>query len=422
MFKLISQLISIFVLGLVASSSLQVSKRSHSAVSSVINNDSMLKVLLEHIDRDIKLRILSKNFMKVFDELCIEQLLLLDPRIKSLTHSETGQAFLSPLGVFLPKSVPILKLYTSYLSCVDPLCKKNFDEKFPVLKIPENVITETRQKQMNIDYNRFMEMLRFAIQIEFNSLPNYIPHPFKLYGLYRLLVVTFSECSFINEIAKPIGFPLNKLLSHAASGRLPIHYCVELLSQISINSEPHLLFEAIDSCNSDLVKAILDNPQNNLVFLMYQRSMDFSSPMHRSAFQGNISIINLLLERRFPVKIDDARRTRPIHVAAMFGNFDAVVRFFEFDNDVFFSPLNDIDRPAPIVEAALHGHIRIVKFFLEKATFELIFTFKTSRLLVEAALQRKDSELGNLLIDSKKLMLESDDIESLKLLNFDFNK
>ena len=44
---------------------------------------------------------------------------------------------------FLPKSVPILKLYISYLNLVYPLDKESFDEKFPVLQIPENATADT---------------------------------------------------------------------------------------------------------------------------------------------------------------------------------------------------------------------------------------------------------------------------------------
>ena len=53
--------------------------KSYSVVSSFIDNDFKLKVLLERLDMDIKLRLLSKTFMRAFDEMCSEKLLLLDP-------------------------------------------------------------------------------------------------------------------------------------------------------------------------------------------------------------------------------------------------------------------------------------------------------------------------------------------------------
>ena len=67
----------------------------------------MLKVMMGRMYMDIKFRLVSKTFMKAFNELCGEKLLLLDPRTKYLTHDNDGQMIISPHGTFLPKSVPL---------------------------------------------------------------------------------------------------------------------------------------------------------------------------------------------------------------------------------------------------------------------------------------------------------------------------
>ena len=73
----------------------------------------MMKILLMHVEKDLKLRLISKTFMKALTVLCSDQLLLLDPCIKFLTHDEDGHTIISPIGTFLPKSVPLFMLYTS---------------------------------------------------------------------------------------------------------------------------------------------------------------------------------------------------------------------------------------------------------------------------------------------------------------------
>ena len=80
--------------------------------------------------------------MRAFDELCSEQLLLLDPRIKSFIKDEDDQTIICPVGTFLPISVPLLKLYCSHLNFIYPSDKKSFDEKFSALEIPEDATAE----------------------------------------------------------------------------------------------------------------------------------------------------------------------------------------------------------------------------------------------------------------------------------------
>ena len=373
-----------------------------------------------HVAKDPKLRLISKTFMKAFDELCSEQLLLLDPRIKSLVHDEEGNVILSPIGTFMPKSVPLFLLYTSYLN---DIYTENFNAKFPVLNIPDNssekAVSNLRNQRRYLEYERLIEMLGSYINVEYNSIPDYSPPPMRLYCLYRLLVATFSEYSFINEIAKLIKFPLNKLISNAASGKLPTLYGVEILSRFSINSVPQLLFEAINSGNPDLVRAIFNNPHNDLVLLMNQRSGDHYEPMNVAAVKGNVDIINLFLNWGIPADSEGIRGFRPIHLAARHGNYDAVVRLFEFDNDVIFNPRDTDTRPCPIVLAAINGHVDVVRFFLTQDTVDLKEDRETSDLLVDAALLRFDAELGNLLIDSGKFRLTSNEIESIFMLNIE---
>ena len=370
----------------------------------------MLKVLLESLYLDIKLRLLSKTFMNAFDEVCSEKLLLLDPQLRSLIKDGNGQLIISPIGTFLPKSVPILKLYTSYLNVLD---KKSFDDKFPVPKIPENASLEL---SLNSEYERLIEMLRSLIEKEYGENSKGFPPPMRLCRLYRLLVAIFSEQAFIDEIVNSIDFPVKKLPIYAASGKLENRYGVEILSRFSINSMPPLLLNVIGSDNPDLVRAILNNPQNDLVTLSDQQCTEFDTPMHKAAFQGNAEIINLMAGRGFPANVEGNRGLRPIHLAAMCGNYDAVVKLFEFDNDVTSSPLNTRNEAAPIVSAAQEGHINIVEFFLNQATVDMTNNQVTSRLLVEVALQRRNAKLGQLLIDSAKVMLTADEIKKLRSL------
>ena len=220
MIKLISELV--LLSSLLFSTVLASSLKEYSAVSSVTNNDSMLKILLMHVAKDPKLRLISKTFMKAFDEICGEQLLLLDPWIKSLTHDEEGHVILSPIGTFMPKSVPLFLLYTSYTDLFYPSDKESFYEKFPVLEIPKDAsadaLIKLKKEQNTIDSKRFIEMLRNVIAMGVYIFPFPLKQPEKLRSFYRLLVATFSEQTFIDEIVNSIGFPIERFLFYAASG------------------------------------------------------------------------------------------------------------------------------------------------------------------------------------------------------------
>ena len=257
---------------------------------------------------------------------------------------------------------------------------------------------------------------------EYSKSSQYNHPPMKLYGLYGLLVAIFSRQTFINEIEKFISFPMEKLILFAASNILNAPHGAEILSRFSINSRPRTILTAIGFGNPDLVRAILNNSQNDLSALMDQRTFgkELLGPMHKAANQGNVEIINLLLERGFPANVERSGGIRPIHLASMWGNYDAAVRLFEFDKDVTSSPQKFGDSPAAIVEAAQNGNIRIVEFFLNQDTVDLANNLETSRRLVEVALDSKNAKLGKLLIDSGKVMLTPDEIESLQSFNFDF--
>ena len=367
---------------------------------------------------DVKFRLVSKTFMKAFDELCSEQLLLLDPRTKFLTHDDDGKAIISSLGTFLPKSVPLFILYTSYLDIVYPMLKDEFNENFPVLEIPENGTEESvlnlRNQQRDIDFERIKKILCVAFHMGYNDPTNCEHPPMTFFCLYRLLRVIFPDQAFVGDFVKSTGFPLNKLLTEAASGKLLTPYGVEILSRFSINSKSQLLFDSIESGDPELVRAIFNNPNNDLVLLMSQRSRYHFEPMNVAAVKGNVDIINLFLNWGIPADSEGIRRFRPIHLAARHGNYDAVARLFEFDNDVTFSSLDDLLRPCPIVLAALNGHLDIVRFFLTQDKVDLKEDRETTRLLIEAAVLRKDAELGNSLIDSDKLVLTSAEVDKLK--------
>ena len=423
--KLISKLLLFFSLFLpnILAASLQAPIYRHSVISSVINNDSMLKILLAHVEKDLQdpeLRLVSKTFMKVFDELRSEKLLLLDPRVKYLIKDEDGQVILSPIGTFLPKSVPLLMLYNSYLDLFYPLDKKGFDEKFLVLEIPENATADAlikiTKEQNTIDSQRFMEMLRNVVQIAHSRFPYYHNPVEKLHRFYRLLVATFSEETFINEIVKSIDFPMKRFLFYATSGQLKNPKGTEILSRFSINCNPVLILNAIETGIPDLVRAILNNPQNDLSILKDQQTKGSLGPTHLAATKKNVEVINLLLERGFPADVKGRGGIRPIHLAARYGNYEAVVKLFEFDNDVASSPLSVFDEPAPIVEAAQRGHIRIVRFFLTQDSVDLTKNREISRRLVDIAVFREDAKFGKLLIKSPKVKLTSAEIRSLRSL------
>ena len=362
--------------------------------------------------------------MKAFDELCSETLLLIDPRTKNLIHDEDGKAIISPIATFLPKSVPLLILYTSYLDIVYPMLKNEFNERFSVLQFPENAKNETvynlRNRQWNFEFERFKEILRVTFRMGYIDLPEYEHSPMTFFCLYRLLKVTFTEQAFVGDFVTSIGFPLNKLLTAAASGKLPIPYGVEILSQFSINSERQLLFDAIWSEKPELVNVIINNPHNDLELLMNQQSNEALEPMQLAAFKGNVDIINLLLDRGFPAVADGIRGFRPIHLAARQGNYDAVVRLFEFDNDVTFSALDRLIRPCPMYMAAINGHLDIIRFFLNQDTVHLTEDRETTKLLIGAAVMRQDAGLGNLLVNSGKLKLTTAEVDSLLALNLNF--
>ena len=152
-------------------------------------------------------------------------------------------------------------LYNSYLDLFYPLGKESFDEKFPVLEIPENVtadeLIKLKKEQNTIDSQRFMEMLRNILQIAFTRFQVYQNRG--LYSFYRFLVATFSEQTFINEIVDSIDFPMKRFLHYATSGQFKNHNGAEILSRFSINSHPYLILNAIETGNPDLVRAQENN-------------------------------------------------------------------------------------------------------------------------------------------------------------------
>ena len=404
----------------ILAASLRAPRFRYSAVSSVINNDSMLKILLMHVAKDLEIRLISKTFMKAFDESCSEQLLSLDSRIKYLIQDEDGKVMISPIGTFLPKSVPLLKLYNSYLSHVYPLHRESFDDKFSVLQVPENttadILIKLGKERNIIALRSFAEMLRTVLKLDYTRFPFDINPPKRLYRIYRLLMAAFSEQTFIDEIANSIKFPVKTFIFCASYGMLDITYGAEILSRFSINSEPQLIFNAIGSNIPDILRAILNNSQNDLSILKALRSEEFRTPMHKAAIKGNVEINNLLLERGFPANVEGDRGLRPIHLAASCGNYDIVEKLFEFDKDVTSSPLNTLNESAPIVVAARKGHTDIVGFFLAQATVDMTKNRETSRRLVEIALRNKNAELGRLLIYSGKVRLTPYEIRLLRLL------
>ena len=422
MIKRISQLLLFFSLFLTNTfaASLQKPRYRHTATSSVINNDSMLKILLLHVAKDLGLRLISKTFMKAFDESCTMQLLLLDSRIKYLIQDEDGKVILSPIGTFLSKSVPLLKLYNSYLDLLYSMDKESFDERFPVLEFPDDATADAliklKKEQDTIDSQRFMEMLRNVIHFLNSRYSIYTNSSMKLPSLYRLLVATFSEQTFINEIVNSIDFPMNSILSYAISCRLKNHNGAEILSRVSINSHPYLILNAIETGNPDLVRAILNNPQNDLSILTKQRPGEHYEPMNVAAIKGNVEIINLLLERGFSADFKGSGGIRPIHSAIRRGNYDAVVRLFEYDKDVASNPLRALDEHAPIVLAAFYEYVEIIRFFLAQESVNLIKNRETSRRLADIALQRRNAKLGQLLIDSGKVKLTPAEIKKLRRL------
>ena len=226
----------------------------------------------------------------------------------------------------------------------------------------------------------------------------------KTLRLYGLLVAIFSRQTFINEIEKFISFPMEKLILFAASNILNAPHGAEILSRFSINSRPRTILTAIGFGNPDLVRAILNNSQNDLSALMDQRTFgkELLGPMHKAANQGNVEIINLLLERGFPANVERSGGIRPIHLASMWGNYDAVVRLFEFDKDVIQSSKSLVTVPLQLSKLLKTGTSELSNFFLNQDTVDLANNLETSRRLVEVALDSKNAKLGKLLIDSGK--------------------
>ena len=100
------------------------------------------------------------------------------------------------------------------------------------------------------------------------------------------------------------------------------------MSRFSINSEPHLIFDAIGSGIPDILRTIFKNSQNDISILEKQKSAEYRTPMHKAAVQGNVEIINLFLDLEFSVDVKGRGGVRPIHLACMCGNYGAVVRLF----------------------------------------------------------------------------------------------
>ena len=98
-------------------------------------------------------------------------------------------------------------------------------------------------------------------------------------------MATFSEQTFINVLIKSIQFPLRKLLKFLLQGNVHSN-CIEILSLFSIDSMPHLIFNAIETDIPEIVEAILCNPKNNIRILRNRKSIEFMKPMHEAAIKG----------------------------------------------------------------------------------------------------------------------------------------
>ena len=133
------------------------------------------------------------------------------------------------------------------------------------MQVPENttadILIKLGKERNIIALRSFAEMLRTVLKLDYTVFPFDINPPKRLYRIYRLLMATFSEQTFIDEIANSIKFPVKTFIFCASYGMLDITYGAEILSRFSINSEPQLIFNAIGSNIPDILRAILNNSQ-----------------------------------------------------------------------------------------------------------------------------------------------------------------
>ena len=226
-------LISFHLLSNVLSSPVQEPNTSNSAVSSVMKNDTMLKVLLERLGIDLNLRQLSKTFRKSLWRIMQWETFITGPAYEIF---DSGRQC---AGKFKPSDLFYLKV-SLFWSCTLPtwlpftLSSKKILMRKPSYTNSWKFIQESlmvlRNQQRKIDFERFMSMFQKDTN---DDLP-----PMILFYLYNLLRVTFTENSIVTDFINSTGFPLDTLIKYAVSGRLPVFTelksCLVSISTLSL--------------------------------------------------------------------------------------------------------------------------------------------------------------------------------------------
>ncbi len=160
------------------------------------------------------------------------------------------------------------------------------------------------------------------------------------------------------------------------------------LDSASLGSVP--LHRAVRNGNLDLIQMLIDRH----VDVNIQDDHGYS-PMHIAARSGNMQILQLLLASNAKVDILDKKQETPLHKAASRGHVDIVILLKENGSN---TEIRNLDGAVPLLNAIHRGQESVVRFLLKCINKENLQD--TESAFLHAAVQVANSNIVMLLLDT----------------------
>lgn len=173
----------------------------------------------------------------------------------------------------------------------------------------------------------------------------------------------------------------------------------------------------------DLARAIFNDPNLHFrqTYSIFQAFNIAQQPTHVPALDfaaryGAIDLIDRCIQLGVNPSQSDMNGVRPIHYAALNGNWDAAM--FLFLHDQQGMTLNTTYFKAPIILAAQQGRFDIVSYVLNHASVTLQGNHAVNQELIDITIQTSNPSLAKILVDSAKLFIAENYLEQILVLDF----
>ena len=364
----------------------------------IFETDEYLKIILPFCLVDAEIRLVSKSFMRAFDDSCKYCAISYDERLKNLI--ETGgdpRNTTVPRINCIPFQVPLLFLLREFFGEALKSSRNDLNSNFPYGKRRSRSEVKIRQK----DSERFLFFLSQFIQKTFydsNTQNSKQIEPLELYRFYKWTRGLFPRSNFATEIIPMIHFPIEELLYHAAKGSFKEAINYQLFFEFQNFIPPYFIFEAFKS-NMNLVSFLLST--SNAKKFAGAHDHHIRRPMHYAALFGNIRLMQTILDltNERHLNIVDRRNEKPIHKAAANGHLEAFKWLYEHGSIVNRAGHCN----PPILRAVKNGHIHIVSYILTETNYNSINDIAFNKSLLRIAFKKSSLEMVTILRNSPRL-------------------